>query len=58
VLAVEGPAFAATIDAVSALLTTRVMRRLNAAVDVQHKDPHAVAKQFLQEQGLLPPPTP
>jgi osmoprotectant transport system substrate-binding protein len=58
VIAAEGPAFAATIDAVSALLTTRVMRRLNAAVDVQHKDPHTVAKQFLQEHGLLPPPKP
>ena len=53
VLRAEGPAFRATIDRVSALLTTRVMRQLNAAVDVSHQDPTAVAKQFLQAHGLL-----
>ncbi|MGI8902405.1 MAG: glycine betaine ABC transporter substrate-binding protein [Solirubrobacteraceae bacterium] len=52
VLADEGPAFAARIDAVSALLTTTVMRGLNAAVDVSHQDPAAVAKAFLQAHGL------
>ena len=54
-LAAEGPAFTATIDRVSALLTTPVMRRLNAAVDVSGQNPAAVAKQFLQEHGLLTP---
>jgi osmoprotectant transport system substrate-binding protein len=54
VLSAEGPAFSATIDRVSALLTTRVMRQLNAAVDVSHQDPTVVAKQFLQAHGLLP----
>jgi osmoprotectant transport system substrate-binding protein len=55
VLLAEGPAFAATIDRVSALLTTSVMRRLNAAVDVSNQDPALVAKQFLQAHGLVPP---
>jgi osmoprotectant transport system substrate-binding protein len=50
----EGPAFTATIDRVSALLTTRAMRQLNAAVDIFHRDPMVVAKQFLQAHGLLP----
>jgi osmoprotectant transport system substrate-binding protein len=53
VLRLEGPAFAATVNRVSALLTTPVIRRLNAAVDVYHRDPTVVAKQFLQAYGLL-----
>ena len=57
VLAAEGPAFATTVNAVSGLLSTRVMRRLNAAVDVYHQDPYHVAQQFLVEQGLVPPPS-
>jgi glycine betaine/choline ABC-type transport system substrate-binding protein len=57
VLAAEGPAFAATINAVSALLTTAVMRELNADVDVYHQDPALVAKQFLIAHGLEPPGT-
>ncbi len=51
----EGPEFTATIDRVSALLTTPVMRRLNAAVDISGQDPAVVAKQFLLEHGLLTP---
>jgi osmoprotectant transport system substrate-binding protein len=57
VLLAEGPAFEATIDRVSALLTTGVMRRLNAAVDVSHQDPALVAKQFLQSRGVIPATT-
>jgi osmoprotectant transport system substrate-binding protein len=57
VLLAEGPAFVATIDRVSALLTTPVMRRLNAAVDISHQDPAVVAKQFLQSNGLVPATT-
>jgi osmoprotectant transport system substrate-binding protein len=53
-LLAQGPAFAATINTVSALLTTDVMRQLNAAVDISHKDPARVAKQFLQDNGLVP----
>lgn len=54
VLLAEGPAFAATIDRVGALLSTTVMRELNAAVDLYHQDPAAVAKQFLQSHGMVP----
>ena len=54
VLAAEGPAFAATIDRVSGLLTTAVMRELNDQVDVYQQDPAVVAKQFLQAHGLVP----
>jgi osmoprotectant transport system substrate-binding protein len=53
VLRAEGPAFAATVNRVSSLLTTPVIRRLNAAVDVYHQDPAAVAKRFLLAHGLL-----
>ena len=54
VLASEGPEFAATINAVTALLTTQAMRQLNAGVDVYHQDPATVAKQFLLQNGLVP----
>jgi osmoprotectant transport system substrate-binding protein len=54
----EGPAFAATVNRVSALLTTEAMRQLNAAIELSHVDPalaaHGVAKQFLIEHGLIP----
>jgi osmoprotectant transport system substrate-binding protein len=52
-LLAEGPAFTATVDRVDATLSTRVMRRLNASVDLAHQDPAAVAKQFLQSRGLV-----
>ena len=54
-LAAEGPAFVATIERVSRMLTTPVMRQLNAAVDVAKQDPATAAKQFLQTHGLLEP---
>jgi glycine betaine/choline ABC-type transport system substrate-binding protein len=53
----EGPAFEATINRVSALLTLSAMRELNAAVELNGQDPAAVATQFLQTQGVLPPPS-
>ena len=53
-LSAEGPAFADTIDRVNALLTTRVMRQLNSAVDVAGQDPATVAKQFLETHGVIP----
>jgi osmoprotectant transport system substrate-binding protein len=55
VLQAEGPAFAATINKVSALLSTAVMRQLNAAVDVSGETPAVVAQQFLIAHGLVPP---
>jgi osmoprotectant transport system substrate-binding protein len=54
VLDAEGPAFATTINKVSALLTLPVIRELNAAVDISGEDPAAVAKQFLIAHGLVP----
>lgn len=49
----EGPAFADTINTVSAKLTTPTMRELNADVNIYNQTPSAVAKQFLLEHGLL-----
>jgi osmoprotectant transport system substrate-binding protein len=54
VLQAEGPAFAATINKVSALLSTPVIRQLNAAVDVSGETPQVVAQQFLIAHGLVP----
>jgi osmoprotectant transport system substrate-binding protein len=51
-LAKEGPAFAQTLNAVSAKLTTHVMQQLNAAVDIQKVDPATVASKFLQANAL------
>jgi osmoprotectant transport system substrate-binding protein len=55
VLVTEGPAFATTINRVSSLLSTQMMRQLNAEVDIYNQDPTAVAKQFLVAHGLVPP---
>jgi osmoprotectant transport system substrate-binding protein len=52
----EGPAFEATVNRVSSLLTLSAMRELNSAVVVSGEDPAVVANQFLQDRGLLPPP--
>ncbi|HEY1521829.1 MAG TPA: glycine betaine ABC transporter substrate-binding protein, partial [Solirubrobacteraceae bacterium] len=52
VLAIEGPAFAGTINQVTALLTTPVIRELNAQVDLAGRDPAAVAAEFLSDNGL------
>ncbi len=57
-LLAEGPAFAATIDRVSALLTLPVMRDLNADVDISHENPADVARAFLRAHGLVPPASP
>lgn len=57
-LAAEGPAFAATINSVDRLLTLRVMRELNAQVELQGRTPEAVAQAFLQSHGLIPPGPP
>jgi glycine betaine/choline ABC-type transport system substrate-binding protein len=48
-----GPAFTDTVDAVSAKLTVEAMQKMNAAVDLDKQTPDAVAKQFLQANGLL-----
>jgi len=51
----EGPAFAETINRVSALLSTAVIRQLNMLVDVAGGDPAVVARQFLETHGLASP---
>lgn len=48
-----GPAFMALIDSVNALLTEEAMRSMNSAVDIDKKDPGAVAQEFLEANGLL-----
>jgi osmoprotectant transport system substrate-binding protein len=49
----EGPAFAQTINAVSALLTTKAIISMNAAVALDKQAPAAVAKAFLKANNLL-----
>ncbi|MFN2562043.1 MAG: glycine betaine ABC transporter substrate-binding protein [Jatrophihabitans sp.] len=48
----EGPAFAQTLNAVSALLSTDAIVALNKAVQIDQKDPAVVAKAFLQANHL------
>ena len=52
VLAAEGPAFADTINKVSALLTLPAIQKMNAAVALDQQSPTAVAHQFLAANGL------
>lgn len=49
----EGPAFAQTLDAVSALLTQTAMIKMNQAVVVDKISPAVVAHDFLKANGLL-----
>src|SRR5437764_11498796 len=51
-LSAEGPAFAQTLNAVSALLSTEAMRRMNAAVILDKQDPAAVASSFLKANNV------
>jgi osmoprotectant transport system substrate-binding protein len=55
VLSAEGPAFAQTLNAVSAKLTTEAMQQMNGAVDIDKNSPQAVAKKFLSANGLDTP---
>jgi osmoprotectant transport system substrate-binding protein len=48
----EGPAFAQTLNAVSAKLSTQALRLMNAAVTLDQQSPMAVAQQFLGANGL------
>ncbi len=52
-LAREGPAFAKTIDEVSAKLSTQALRLMNAAVELDQQSPSPVAHQFLAANGLV-----
>jgi osmoprotectant transport system substrate-binding protein len=52
VVDMEGPAFANTLNAVSATLTTQVMRQMNASVMLRGQSPATVANQFLRAHHL------
>jgi osmoprotectant transport system substrate-binding protein len=52
VVSAEGAAFSQTLNAVSALLTTEAMRRMNAAVVLDKQDPAAVASSFLKANNV------
>src|SRR3954463_767663 len=53
VLREQGPAFAQTLNAVSAKLTNGALQAMNAAVDLKHQKPADVARRFLRQHGLL-----
>jgi osmoprotectant transport system substrate-binding protein len=48
----QGPAFAQTLNAVSAKLSTKVMRQMNAAVMLRNESPAKVADAFLRANQL------
>jgi osmoprotectant transport system substrate-binding protein len=52
VLREQGPAFAQTLNAVSAKLTNNALRSMNAAVDLAKEKPASVAARFLRQNGL------
>jgi osmoprotectant transport system substrate-binding protein len=52
VLEKEGPAFAETMNTVSALLTIGAIQQMNKAVSIDKQSAETVAKQFLQANGL------
>jgi len=52
VLSAEGPAFAETLNKVSALLTIPAIQQMNKAVSIEKQSAASVAKQFLQANGL------
>jgi osmoprotectant transport system substrate-binding protein len=52
VVSAEGPAFAQTINSVSALLTIPAIQKMNAAVALDQQNPATVAHQFLVANHL------
>jgi osmoprotectant transport system substrate-binding protein len=52
VLDMEGPAFADTLNAVSRVLTTQLMRQMNASVALRGESPTTVADEFLRAHHL------
>ena len=53
VLSEEGPAFAETLNQVSALLTIPAIQQMNKAVSIDKQAPAAVAEQFLKANGVI-----
>jgi osmoprotectant transport system substrate-binding protein len=52
-LATTTPQFAETVNKVSATLTSEEVRKMNASVDLDKKDPDQVAKAFLISKSLV-----
>lgn len=52
VLAAEGPGFEQALNAVSALLTTKAIQQMNAAVSIDKQSATTVAREFLAANGL------
>jgi osmoprotectant transport system substrate-binding protein len=52
VVAAEGPAFAQTLNKVSALLTINAIQQMNAAVSIDKQSAASVAATFLKANGL------
>jgi glycine betaine/choline ABC-type transport system substrate-binding protein len=50
------PELAPALAALASRIDERAMRRMNLAVDGEHRAPASVAREFLQETGLAPPP--
>jgi osmoprotectant transport system substrate-binding protein len=53
VVSAEGPAFAETLNKVSALLTIPAIQQMNKAVSIDKQAPEAVAEQFLKANGVI-----
>ena len=53
VLKRQGPQFAKTLNAVNRTLTNRVLRELNAGVDLEGRSPAEVARAYLEGKGLV-----
>jgi osmoprotectant transport system substrate-binding protein len=49
----HGTGLEEAVNSVSALLTNDELRRLNAAVDLEHQSPHEAAQEWLGEKDLL-----
>jgi len=47
------PAISDALNSVAPLLTDEAMQTLNGQVDIDGQEPEAVARQFLQDQGLI-----
>jgi len=47
------PGLAEAMNILSGLLNNDVISTLNARVDIDHESPQQVAREFLQQKGLL-----
>ena len=49
----QGPEFTRTLNRLNSTLTNQVLRDLNAAVDLDGREPAEVAREYLEKKGLL-----